>query len=163
MPYVEIIVLLLWHLPVCHKMWHDRQPMKPAVGYEPNALTRTRPWRSRITNLKEEGSERTPESLDQKAIEDAKPEVSQELVPQGPPKAYALLVPNPWWSEKAKQETMLRALRPSTLPLPDEVGPSEPQQAGGPQGWLHPPSLQKDEELLSGIVEKLDGGECAVE
>ena len=43
--------------------------------------------------VKEEGSERTLESLDQKAIEDGKLEVSQELVPQGPAQAYTPLVP----------------------------------------------------------------------
>ena len=42
---------------------------------------------------------------------------------------------------------MVRALRPTTLPFPDEAGPSEPQQAGGLQGSLHPPSPQKGEVL----------------
>ena len=76
--------------------------------------------------MSERSSEKTPDSGGVKALEDIRPEHGALTVPSGPPVTLGPEV-NPFWSESAKEEAILRACRPSHLPkeLPDSFAPAQ--------------------------------------
>lgn len=69
-------------------------------------------------------SERTPDS-GHKALEDIQPEHGALVRPQGPPISLGPQV-NPFWSEAAREEAILRACRPAHLP-PESQDGQQPQ------------------------------------
>ena len=74
--------------------------------------------------MSENTSERTPDS-GQKALEDIQPEHGALVRPQGPPTSLGPQV-NPFWSEAARDEAILRACRPAHLP-PESQEVQHPQ------------------------------------
>ena len=60
-------------------------------------------------------SERTPESGGKKALEDIQPDHGALVGPTGPPVSLSPQI-NPFWSESAREEAILRACRPAHLP-----------------------------------------------
>ena len=75
--------------------------------------------------MSEQASEKTPESGGQKALEDIQPEHGAMVRPQGTPTVLGPQI-NPFWSESARDEAILRACRPAHLP-------QESQEAFPPQ------------------------------
>ena len=89
------------------------------VGYEPK-----RRLHGALKAMSENASEKTPESGGPRAIEDIRPEHGALVRPQGQPVALGPSVQvNPFWSESAREEAILRACRPSHLPseVPEPV------------------------------------------
>ena len=108
------------------------------MGYEPNGplnysvdfdkgIPDTWPWTSSVMTSE---SEKTPESVEVKALEDLKAEhralrsCVESGEPSGRPASYGLGpdgAMNPFWSETAREEALLRPMRPlelrSYLPL----------------------------------------------
>ena len=73
-------------------------------------------------------SEKTPDSS-QKALEDIRPEHGALTGPVGPPTALGPAI-NPFWSESAREEALLRACRPAHLPSSaEDPTPQVHQQA----------------------------------
>ena len=73
-------------------------------------------------------SEKTPDSS-QKALEDIRPEHGALARPVGPPTTLGPAI-NPFWSESAREEAILRACRPAHLPSSaDDPPPQVYQQA----------------------------------
>lgn len=61
-------------------------------------------------------SERTPESGGLRAIEDVSAAAGVMALPSGPPTVLSPANWNPFWSERMKDEAILRAIRPADLP-----------------------------------------------
>lgn len=82
--------------------------------------------------MSEPPSERTPESGGQKALEDIQPEHGALVLPQGAPVSLGPQI-NPFWSETARDEAILRACRPAHLPQESQEGPSQVPSVSPPR------------------------------
>ena len=90
--------------------------------------------------------ERTPESEALKALEDVKPEEGVMMLPQGQPRSLGPEAMNPFWSQAARDEAALRAMRPASLPVED----------GGVASLKPLLSPQRDEaEMVKALVRSL--------
>lgn len=81
--------------------------------------------------MSENSSARTPES-GQKALEDIQPEHGALVRPAGPPVSLGPNI-NPFWSESAREEALLRACRPAHLPREGQETTPPPTSSFSPQ------------------------------
>ena len=102
--------------------------------------------------MSENASEKTPESGGPRAIEDIRPDHGALMRPQGPPVVLAPSVQvNPFWSESARDEAILRACRPTHLP--SEV-PEPAQHVAAPV--VSPPreSQEAVRRMMQGLLQE---------
>ena len=139
----------------------------PRVGYEPNVgplnysvdllkgFTDTWPWTSPVMASE---SEKTPESVEVKALEDLKAEhgalrpCGDSGEPSGRPVSYGPGdgAMNPFWSETTREEALLRSMRPLELPAPgDQV-----VEGSLKQPYYSPPK-DMDPVMMQAMFQKL--------